>query len=153
MGIIGHRQIVKYLKIARSKNQLAHAYLFIGPKSVGKRTTAENFLLSLLKLPKLDNPDLVNINRGSTIIGIDEVRNLKHFFQTKAFDEKIKLALVVDADRLTIEAQSALLKTLEEPKGDSLIILTTARPSKLLPTIKSRLEAINFYPVPRKELL
>jgi DNA polymerase-3 subunit delta' len=71
-------------------------------------------------------------------IGVEQARKLKRFAQLHAVAAPRKMALVDDADRLSVAAQNALLKTLEEPPGQALIVLVTATPGALLPTVRSR---------------
>ncbi len=84
-----------------------------------------------------NNPDFLLLYSPESI-GIEEIRNLEHWLSLKPFQEKKKIVFIKEAQRLTIEAQNALLKTLEEPPPDSFIILTAPNRFLLLPTIISR---------------
>jgi len=78
------------------------------------------------------------------MIKIEVVRLLERYMNDRAMQGRYKVALVVDADRMNPSAANAILKTLEEPPGDSLIMLTSAAPSSLLPTVRSRCQTVRF---------
>lgn len=90
----------------------------------------------------VNDPDFLFLS--SAAIGIDEIRNLQKFLLLKPFRKNRKTVLVNEAQNLTIEAQNALLKTLEEPPKDSLIVLAAPNPDLLLPTIISRCEEVSL---------
>lgn len=85
-------------------------------------------------------------------IGIDQARELKRFAQLHAVAAARKMAIVDDADRLSIAAQNALLKTLEEPPGQALIVLITAAPGALLPTVRSRCQRVSCRPLSDEQM-
>lgn len=91
----------------------------------------------------LNNPDLFIIDEN-TGWGIDVVRSIKKFLSQKAFNHKSKILLIKDCHKLNIEAQNALLKTLEEPGENNYLVLTTNKPSSILPTILSRCHSIKL---------
>ncbi|TSC75205.1 MAG: DNA polymerase III subunit delta' [Parcubacteria group bacterium Gr01-1014_44] len=86
-------------------------------------------------------------------VGIDEIRKLKSFLSLKPYAGRYKIAIIDNAHKMGVEAASAILKVLEEPPAHSLIILVSANPQALLPTIYSRCVEIKFAPHPRTELL
>jgi len=92
----------------------------------------------------LNNPDILKIGEGSWTI--KEIRQIKHFFSQKPFSHANKIAIIFDADKMGPPAQNALLKTLEEPGPNNFLILTTAKPQALLPTILSRCQLIHLSP-------
>lgn len=86
-----------------------------------------------------NNPDLLIVKIESTqSIGIKQIKELIHWAQLRPFQEKYKLAVIEQAEKLTTEAQNSLLKTLEEPPKSAYIFLVTPNPKSLLPTIRSR---------------
>ena len=101
----------------------------------------ENFVNKVLTAEKIQPVDLIRIEADST--GIAEVRRLKAFLALKPFASPFKLALL-DGDSLSMEAQQALLKTLEEPPDQSLVIIYTANQARLLPTIISRCQTVDI---------
>lgn len=112
-----------------------HAQLITG----GTQATRAEQTRNTIAVEELKNqPDLLMISRGDEgSIGIERIRELTHYLQLRAF-QGTKKAVILEAQDLTTEAQNALLKTLEEPPGKSLIILTAPHPADLLPTVVSR---------------
>ena len=155
--------VLERFKALIENSRLAHAYLFVGPACVGKRETAEAIAKlvncaasnnetfcdscpSCIKINNLQHPDVYLIDaEASGSIKIDEIRSIIKRVSLKPFEGKRKVFIIVNAENLTSQAANALLKTLEEPPNNSLIILTTCFPQRNLDTIKSRCHIINFY--------
>jgi DNA polymerase III delta prime subunit len=91
----------------------------------------------------INNPDIFILNNQSGWT-ISLARQIKHFFSQKPFNHQNKIVIIYQAENLNIESQNALLKTLEEPGNNKYIILATAKPSKLLPTVISRCQTIKL---------
>lgn len=89
-----------------------------------------------------NNPDILKIGESSWTI--KDIRQLKHFFSQKPFSHANKIAIIFNADKMGPPAQNALLKTLEEPGPNNFLILTTAKPQALLPTILSRCQSLRL---------
>ncbi len=128
---------------ARDRNRLAHAYLLTGHDPQDLETLAYQLAEMLLGASADDHPDFHTLRPESKSrrITIDQVRTLERDLQLKAYSAPIKVAVVVDADRMCIgsaEPANAFLKTLEEPPDHCSLILTSERPDQLLPTIRSR---------------
>ncbi len=98
------------------------------------------FLVSANPYPNPE-PDTLILAADKPSIGIEEVRDLQSFLSRKPTKNPRNVAVIIDAHKLTLPAQNALLKTLEEPPGDSQIYLVTTKPDLLLPTITSRVES------------
>ncbi len=158
MDVLGHKKEVELLKrIAFSKN-IPHSILFSGPESVGKKRVAlefsklinfrknkeENDLISK-EIDKRRYSDLVSIEKNEEI-EIDEIRDLQQKISFKSRGP-FKVAIIDNAELLNFEAQSSLLKTLEEPRGNIVIILITEYPNSLVKTILSRVWQLNFFEV------
>jgi DNA polymerase III subunit delta' len=165
-SIIGHKDILEILSMGISNNRLSHAYLFLGAEHIGKTTLATNFAQILQcqgkKKPCLkctacrqiqagNHPD-TQILQGSTTIKIEEVRILQHKLSLNPYNALYKIVVIINASRMTFEAQSAFLKTLEEPSGNTILILTSINKNKLLPTILSRCQTIAFKNVSTTEI-
>jgi DNA polymerase-3 subunit delta' len=86
------------------------------------------------------------------VIKIDQVRDAQAGLSLKPFEGRMKVLIVDSAEAMNDAAQNAFLKTLEEPPGESLIILITSMPQSLLPTIRSRCQELKFQPLPRQVL-
>lgn len=136
MQLIGNERIQEAIKKSVQNHQFFHAYLFSGPANLGKKTLALEFA-NLLKCSKND----IHILEKNSAIKIDEVRDLQHKLLLSSQSE-FKIMIIDDAANITNQAANALLKTLEEPTKNTVIILITANKSKVLPTIISR--CINY---------
>ncbi|MCW8858373.1 MAG: DNA polymerase III subunit delta' [Deltaproteobacteria bacterium] len=164
--ITGHEQQKNILRRALSKNRIAHAYLFEGPDGIGKRLMALAFARALLclkstgcgdcpacrKVDHNNHPDVHLLDAEETTIKIDQVRSLQQELSLRPLEGKDKICLIDGAEQLTPGAANALLKTLEEPQPNTLIILLTSHPEKLLPTICSRCQRLPFSRLPKQQL-
>jgi len=166
--IVGQDKPVSILQNALAKNRLAHAYLFYGHSGVGKVLTALNFAkaVNCLNRPdagvdccdecvsckKIDagnhmDVSVVKLLKDKSHILIEQIRQLQSQVNLRPYEAKYKVFIIQDAECANDEAQSALLKTLEEPPVKSIIILTTSNPEALLTTIISRCQSAKFYPL------
>jgi DNA polymerase III subunit delta' len=150
-GIIGHQKQKELLENAMVKNRVAHAYIFTGPAGVGKRTMARKFANRLLDTESDFHPDLIEI-RDDSGIKINAIRKLIYQLSLKSYLGKYKVAIIYDAQNLSIEASNALLKALEEPKSNTVIILVTNSVEHLPKTIVSRVQKVNFGLVHKDEI-
>jgi DNA polymerase III subunit delta' len=146
--------------------QLRHAYLFTGSEGVGRQTLAIRFAQALncptppeqgkfcgvcrncRQLQSLTHPDLSLLlpEEGHKDILIDQVRSLQHTLALSPYAAAYRIALLPDFQRSTVQAQNALLKTLEEPPDRVILLLTAYTPEQLLATIVSRCEVIRLRP-------
>ena len=150
--IIGQSFAKKYLSNSIKKNKINHAYLFEGIDGVGKSTFAKEFAKYLLKTEHIENsPDYINIEPQGASIKIAQIRNLQTDVIIKPHSD-YKIYVINNAEKMTIESQNALLKTLEEPPIYVIIILITNNKNSLLDTIKSRCDIVKFLPIPLVEL-
>lgn len=158
--IIGQKHITQTLINAIYLNRISHAYIFSGPRGVGKTTTARILAKSLncLKGPT-PNPcnkcerciritngysmDVVEID-GASNRGIDDIRDLRNKVRFAPAEGKYKVYIIDEVHMLTTEAFNALLKTLEEPPSHVIFIFATTNPHKIPSTILSRCQWFNF---------
>ena len=142
---VGHQDLVKDFKQLAGAGRLAHAYLFFGESEVGKFYFAKhlaNFLENgEWEIAQRPLQDALLLN---SVSGIEEMRSLQSFLWRKPIFSKRRLAVLNDADNLTLEAQNAILKIVEEPPEHSLIILVVRNAENLLPALQSRLQKIYF---------
>jgi len=151
--IIGHQKQWQFLQKSAKKDRISHAYLFSGQEKLGKKTTAYEFIKLILgKDVKQAHYDFCFIEPIEKEIQIKQIRDLNHRLSLKPFSSPLKTAIIDRAHMMSAEAQNCLLKTLEEPRGNACLILVSEYPEFLFPTIRSRTEAIKFYPVPVKEI-
>jgi len=160
--LIGHKKQWEFLKNKFELNQLSHAYLFTGTREIGRKI----FATELAKLINCNNekppcqkcfscqaiergsfPDfkIVTNKEDKNEIEISQIREIQNFLSYKSYYGSFKIVVVDDAEKMNQEAQSCFLKTLEEPKGKTLLILITSKPDMLLPTIISRCQTIKFF--------
>ncbi|MGL5348320.1 MAG: ATP-binding protein [Peptostreptococcaceae bacterium] len=146
-NIIGQEFAKKYLGNSIAKNKVNHAYMFEGIEGIGKKKFSEEFSKILLEIENLENsPDLINIHPDGNSIKIAQIRKLQTDIIIKPH-KKYKIYIINQAEKMTVEAQNALLKTLEEPPEYAMMILITSNKAALLDTIKSRCETVKFLPI------
>ena len=160
-SIIGQTEVISALKNSISSDRVGHAYIFTGPKGIGKRTVARAFSSMLLCENCKDNgncneclccrlfkdgtnPDFCIIEPEGASIKIEEIRVIQSDIIVKPLYSKRKVYIISEADLMTTQAQNCLLKVLEEPPGYAVIILTTTNSNSLLETIRSRAIKVNF---------
>lgn len=127
-----------------------HAVLIFGTPGTGKGAIADQFVEQTLGEKSLvNNPYFLEISPDSASIGIESVRAIRDFLRHKTTGKADlrRLILVKEAQTMTEEAQNALLKTLEEPPADTVVILTASDPTALKPTIRSRSQQLLVLPV------
>ena len=166
--ITGHEHPIAVLQAAVSNDRLGHAYLFHGEDAIGKRLTAIHLAQALnceqppspdvldscgtcracLQIAARTHPDFIAIDPDRELanpaIKIEQVREIEQQFVYRPLMGERKICLIDEADRMTIGAANALLKTLEEPPGHALFLLITSRPNALPITIRSRCQQLRF---------
>jgi DNA polymerase-3 subunit delta' len=165
-AVRGHDRVREFLRAAVAQERLPHALLFMGPEGVGKRSLACALVAWLqceqggddacgacgacVRLAAGSHSDVqsLSVATGKKEIGIDRIRELKRFMQLRPVGGKVKVALIDDAHLLSIAAQNALLKVLEEPPDRSFLVLVSCNPDALLPTVRSRCQRVRFGPLP-----
>ena len=168
--ILGQERVLGYLKAALSRGRLAHAYLFLGPEGVGKESVARALAAALncaepqedgdacglcpscKRLAAGTNPDFLVIRPTSRDrppkVKIDQIRELRRVTAYPPVAGGWRVALIKPGDQMRDEAVNALLKTLEEPPAQHLLILTAGVEADLFPTIVSRCQKLAFTPLP-----
>ncbi len=127
-----------------------HAFILYGPKGVGKATLIRAMAKELLQSDRLDNhPDYFEIGpdteKERPSISIDAIREARQFLRLRSATGGIKVLFIKTADAMTVSASNALLKSLEEPPGDTRIFLSAEHAQSVLPTIRSRTLAVRFH--------
>jgi len=150
--ILGHEKQINFLKEILNSGKIPHAFLFCGREKLGKRKIALEISSLILNASYQNHPDFFYVEPIKNQISIEQIRELIWKISLKPFKSKYKVAIVDSAHKMTLEAQNCFLKTLEEPKGDSVIILISESENLLLPTIVSRCQKIKFFPVEREKI-
>ncbi|WP_303722627.1 DNA polymerase III subunit delta' [Malonomonas rubra] len=165
-SIIGHEPQKNILRRALQNNRVAHAYLFEGPDGIGKRLVALALARALLcdsgrgcgvcptcrKVDHNNHPDIHLLDAEGAAIKIDQIRTLQQQLSLKPLEGEYKICLIDGAHHLNPAAANALLKTLEEPQPNTLIILLSSQPEALLITIRSRCQRLPFKRLPKQRL-
>lgn len=157
--------VKKHLTNAIQLNKVSHAYIFHGEPGAGKQALAEWFAKRLqcqeegtepcgrcqscLQMDGGNQPDVIFVTpEKETTIGVDDVREqINNSMAIKPYSSPYKVFIVNNAQKMTIQAQNALLKTLEEPPVYGVLILLTTNTDIFLPTIRSRCVILNFDPI------
>jgi len=156
--ILGHQRQKEILRRALESGRVAHAYLFEGPEGIGKRLMALAVARAIFcvhgtgcgdcipcrKVDHHNHPDLHQLEAEGNGIKIDQVRSLQRDLSLRPLEARKKICLINGAENLNPAAGNALLKTLEEPPGEALLILLSAHPERLLSTIRSRCQRLPF---------
>jgi DNA polymerase-3 subunit gamma/tau len=153
--IVGQEHITSTLSKALKSGRISHAYLFSGPRGVGKTSIARILAHQLNGLPYTDDSahlDIIEIDAASNR-RIDEIRDLRDKVYIAPSSGKYKVYIIDEVHMLTREAFNALLKTLEEPPEHAIFILATTEAHKLPETIISRTQHYTFKPVERAKVV
>jgi len=168
-SVVGQEHVTKTIQNAISSGRIAHAYLFTGPRGVGKTTIARIFAKAVnCKFKKDSEPcnecnscveisagrsiDIIEIDAASNR-GIDEIRELRENVKFAPVSAEYKVYIIDEVHMLTIEAFNALLKTLEEPPPHVIFILATTEAHKIPATILSRCQRFDFRILNRGEII
>ncbi len=166
--MIGHEWAVQLLQGHIENNTLRHAYLITGPSDIGKKKLAIRFIQAICcpntkgpgipclecstctRLQRLEHPDLfpISVEEGSKQIKIDQVREMVRKLSLSPYEASRRFGLLIDFELANRNSQNSILKTLEEPPGSVILILTAASASSLFETVASRCEEIKLNPVP-----
>jgi DNA polymerase-3 subunit gamma/tau len=164
--VVGQEHVTTTLKNAIGQNRLAHAYLFVGPRGIGKTSTARIFAkaLNCVKGPTVTPCDACDpckeITNGTSLDvleidgasnnGVEQVRELRDTVRYAPARSKFKIYIIDEVHMLTTQAFNALLKTLEEPPAHVKFFFATTEPQKVLPTILSRCQRFDLRRIPAK---
>ncbi len=159
--MIGQKELIESLVNALNHDRVGHACIFSGPAGIGKKTAAAIFAGMLLceaptpvdrcgrcqacrLFDSGSNPDFRAVRTDGASIGVDEIRDIQGDVAIKPMYSRRKVYIIEEADKMTVQAQNCLLKTLEEPPSYVVIILTASNYEALLETIRSRSQRSSF---------
>ena len=163
--ILGHEQIKDHFRNAVQTGQVSHAYILRGEAGMGRKSLANAFALNLLCEKGLpdpcmqchackqvlagSHPDLIYVTHEKPAsIGVDDIREqINDTILVRPYSSYYKIYIVDEAEKMTVQAQNALLKTIEEPPSYAVILLLTTNPDAFLPTILSRCVQLKLKPL------
>lgn len=167
-NLIGHEWAVELLRRHIAGEQLRHAYLLLGPQGVGRRTLALGLAQALnctsplapgepcgacsscKRFESMQHPDLslIQSEQVGAQLKVEQVRDLQHALALSPYEARYRVAMLLRFEEANPSAANALLKTLEEPNPQVILILTAESAESLLPTIVSRCEVLRLRPLP-----
>lgn len=168
--IVGHEQIIEYMKTAARTGQVSHAYILDGPERSGKRMLADAFAMALqceqeTGEPCLEcrscrqamhhnQPDILPLlHEKPNTISVDDIRRqINREIGNRPYSSRYRVFLIDEAEKMNVQAQNALLKTLEEPPSYAVILLLTTNSDSFLPTIRSRCVNLRLKAVPDEQI-
>jgi DNA polymerase-3 subunit delta' len=170
--LVGHEWAVDLLTAQIGRGELRHAYLFTGPDGVGRRTLALRLAQALncpnsdkagkacricricRQIENMQQADLfvVQAEKVGGVLKVDQIRELQHDLSLYPYEARHKIALLLRFEEANASAMNALLKTLEEPASQVILLLTADSAENLLPTIVSRCEVLRLRPLPYEGL-
>lgn len=163
--ILGHEQIKDHFRNAVQTGKVSHAYILSGEAGMGRKSLANTFALSLLcekgkiepcmqchackQVLSGNHPDLIYVTHEKPAsIGVDDIREqINDTIMVRPYSSYYKIYIVDEGEKMTVQAQNALLKTIEEPPSYGVILLLTTNPEGFLPTILSRCIQLKLKPL------
>lgn len=165
--ILGHEKPLNLINSYLEGSAFSGGFIFSGPEGIGKRLVAQivaqklnctaadkpcGLCESCRKIEKSAHPDLHIIQNGEAQIKIDDIRAILREANFRPYEGEMKIFIIDNAHKLNLEAANSLLKILEEPPKDVLIILITHKPQNIIRTVLSRCKKIKFSPLARSRL-
>ena len=151
--IIGHKNILDNFKRRVESDEISHAHIIVGEDGIGKSNLANKFARSILgKSEDKDYIDIINYRCKKSSFGVDDIREIVEEINKKPFEGDKKVIIIYDGNKLTVQAQNALLKTIEEPPKGVFIILLCESLELILDTIKSRCQIYKLSPLTKNEI-
>lgn len=164
--ILGYEMIKEHFQKAIEAQKVSHAYILAGEAGMGRKSLANAFVLTLLcekgksqpcmechackQVLSGNHPDLIYVKHEKpNSIGVDDIRDqINDTIMIRPYSSYYKIYIVDEAEKMTVQAQNALLKTIEEPPSYAVILLLTTNPDGFLPTILSRCVQLKLRPLP-----
>lgn len=168
--VVGQSRAVEDLQAAFARGRVPSAYLFAGPRGVGKATSAMilarlvnclgprsdhhpcDVCLSCRKITNGNHPDIWTVVPDKNVMKIKQIREMQRLVRFPPQEGRVRVVVLDGVEKMNIEASNAFLKTLEEPPPGNLFVLISSLPSQLLPTILSRCQRVPFAPLRRDVL-
>ena len=156
-AIIGNERLIDIMEKSYKSGRLSHAYLFEGPEYMGKKKLALSFCALLLKNNKNNiqkNTDLICMSADKKYkqITVEQIRELERKLSLCPYCSGYRAVIIEQAEKMSKAAANAILKTLEEPSKNTVLILLTSNAKNVLETIRSRCQTLKFLPVKKQAL-
>ncbi|OPJ57407.1 DNA polymerase III subunit delta' [Clostridium chromiireducens] len=152
--IIGHKNIIDSIHNRALNDSFSHANLIVGNDGIGKSIIAKCISNHIIKDKNgVESVDIVKYYPSSNSFGVDDVRNIINEVNKKPYEGDKKVLILYRCDKLTVQAQNALLKTIEEPPHGVYLILLSDSLEIILDTIKSRCQIYKLTPLSKEEIL
>lgn len=165
--VIGHSEVIEHLQKGIQENKVSHAYILAGEKGSGKRLLANIFASTLqcekgsiqpcgtckscMQVEGGNQPDIIYVTHEKASLGVDDIRQqVNNDVAIKPYSSVRKIYIIPDGEKMTEQAQNALLKTIEEPPEYAVFLLLTENVNAFLPTILSRCVTLQLKPVDAK---
>lgn len=150
---IGHERIIESLRKRILTGEISHAHIIVGEDGIGKSNLAKLIAINILGGHQERNyVDIVNYRCKKSSFGVDDVRDVVDEVSKKPFEGDKKVIIIHDGNKMTVQAQNALLKTIEEPPKGVFIILLCESLELILDTIKSRCQIYKLTPLTKDEV-
>lgn len=150
---IGHERIIESLRKRILTGEISHAHIIVGEDGIGKSNLAKLLAINILGGHQDKNyVDIVNYRCKKSSFGVDDVRDIVDEVSKKPFEGDKKVIIIHDGNKMTVQAQNALLKTIEEPPRGVFIILLCESLELILDTIKSRCQIYKLTPLTKDEV-
>lgn len=177
-NVVGQVQIKEFIKKSVCRDKISHAYIFTGEKGSGREKLARLYAATLqctkdydewdiasfsrpcgecrscLQMSSGNQPDVITVTHDKKVIGVDDIRDqVNNTVDVKPYAGPYKIYIIPEADKMTEQAQNALLKTIEEPPEYAIIMLVVENIGLMLPTILSRCVQLNLKPLSETEIV
>lgn len=150
---IGHKNVIESFKKRADSGEISHAHIIVGEDGIGKSNLANKLSRIILgKFEERDYIDIINYRCKKASFGVDDVRGIVDEINKKPFEGDKKVIIIYDGNKLTVQAQNALLKTIEEPPKGVYIILLCESLELILDTIKSRCQIYKLTPLTKEDV-
>lgn len=152
--IIGHKNIINSIDSRKLNDSFSHANLIVGNDGIGKSILGKYMAAQIInRRDDIENVDIVKYYPSSSSFGVDDVRNVINEVSKKPYEGNRKVLILYKCDKLTVQAQNALLKTIEEPPNGVYLILLSDSLEMILDTIQSRCQIYKLTPLGKDDIL
>ncbi|WP_160693262.1 DNA polymerase III subunit delta' [Clostridium sp. C2-6-12] len=152
--IIGHKNIIESINNRKLNDSFSHANLMVGNDGIGKSILARHMASQIInRRDDIENVDIVKYYPSSSSFGVDDVRNVINEVGKKPYEGDRKVLILYKCDKLTVQAQNALLKTIEEPPKGVYLVLLSDSLEMILDTIQSRCQIYKLTPLGKEDIL